>query len=136
MTRLRMLYGVIVVCAAALNTAAARQQVQPGSTPPTEFVYIVTDDKATALYHRANCAWAKNATVRGFSEEEAKKRYFQPHCLCITGKEGMPPCASDPAVPAPAPSPTAPAAAAPVLPPAAAAPIRTAPPAKPAIGSR
>jgi hypothetical protein len=57
-------------------------------------VFLITDgDGATALYHRAGCPWLKlGGGVKPMKLSEARKRFFQPHCLCITGREGAPPC--------------------------------------------
>lgn len=99
------LLGLLAVGSIA---APAQQQVQPGSAPAAaEFVYVVTDDTATGLYHHKDCTWLRNHTMRGYAVDEAKKRYFQPHCLCTTGKEGNPPCDAAPA-PVPAAATTSP----------------------------
>jgi hypothetical protein len=36
---------------------------------------------------------ASGAILSTHSLAEAERRYFRPHCLCITGKDEMPPCA-------------------------------------------
>ena len=96
---------IVLVSLIVSAIALAAQQVQPGSAATdAEFVYIVTGAKATGLYHRKNCPWLRDAAMQVFSTAEAKQRYFQPHCLCIAGKESSPPCdASAPSnIPAPA----------------------------------
>jgi hypothetical protein len=63
----------------------------PVDTPLTT-VYVVTGPNTTALYHRSGCKWLLSGGTMPFTMAEAEKRYFQPHCLCINGKEGIPPC--------------------------------------------
>jgi hypothetical protein len=55
-------------------------------------VFLVTGQNATALYHRAGCPWLRLGGNQSLGIEEAKKRYFQPHCQCISGRDGVPPC--------------------------------------------
>lgn len=76
------------LCAVSLVIAVSAQQ--PLQAPDT--VFIVTGAQATALYHRQGCAWLRSGAPTALTLEEARKRYFQPHCLCIVGKEGTPPC--------------------------------------------
>jgi hypothetical protein len=84
---------------ACLSVAASSQQVQPGAArsgvalPEPTVVVVDTGPNATALYHRETCAWLKGAaSTRRFVTADAKKRYFQPHCLCIVGQDATPPC--------------------------------------------
>lgn len=89
------------VTVGAVCTLAGDQQVPPTSGGSrTEMVYIVTGTKATGLYHRKDCPWLRDASMQIFMLHEAKSRYFQPHCLCTTGKEGTPPCEAAVAPPA------------------------------------
>lgn len=76
------------LCAVMLVLAASAQQ--PLQAP--DKVFIVTGAQATALYHRQGCAWLRSGAPTALTLEEARKRYFQPHCQCIAGKEGAPPC--------------------------------------------
>jgi hypothetical protein len=102
--------------AAPAAEASPAQQVAPvplsGAEPTTVYV-VLSGSGATALYHRADCPWLKLGTPTAYAVEEAKKRYFQPHCLCLTGHDGTPPCtatsaaASVPESRAPAPEPHA-----------------------------
>jgi hypothetical protein len=91
---------------------------QPLIQPTT--AYIVTGPEMTALYHRESCPWVKRAggAVSVLSLKDAKERYFRPHCLCITGREDVPPCdtTSTPTVAAAVPSQAA-ASAKPTVPP-------------------
>lgn len=124
---MRLLVGLLGLLTVGTATAP-QQQVQPGSaTAVTEFVYVVTDDTATGLYHHKDCAWLRNHTMRGYAADEAKKRYFQPHCLCITGKEDVPPCESASTAKVATVPPSAPLSA--VTAPAAQPPVRTVMPA-------
>jgi hypothetical protein len=68
-------------------TTAAQQRLEAPST-----VYIVTGAQTTALYHRDGCDWLRSGPLTPMALAEAQKRYFQPHCLCIAGKDGKPPC--------------------------------------------
>ena len=72
------------------------------SREPTT-VFLVTGQNATALYHRAGCPWLRLGGNQPLSIEEAKKRYFQPHCQCISGKDSTPPCTFGGSVTAPTP---------------------------------
>jgi hypothetical protein len=87
-----------------IGPAGAQSQGQP---PPVgtggAMVYIVTGTKATGLYHTKDCPWLRDANMQIFMLHEAKERYFQPHCLCIVGKEGTPPC--DAPLPSASPAP-------------------------------
>jgi hypothetical protein len=76
--------------------AEAVQQAPPGDQPSLSMVFVVAGGPATALYHRALCPWLKvsGAVLASYSPAEAEKRYFQPHCLCIVGEEGVPPCSA------------------------------------------
>lgn len=86
----------IIAVALAATPAGEQQQVQPGAkTTDPDMVYIVTGARTTGLYHRKDCPWVRDASsTQIFILHEAKERYFQAHCLCITGKEGTPPCAA------------------------------------------
>lgn len=68
-------------------TAAAQSQREAPAT-----VHIVTGANATALYHREGCAALRAGPTARLTLAEAQKRFFQPHCLCIAGEEGAPPC--------------------------------------------
>lgn len=93
MRRMSALCLFASVTVGAVCTLAGVQQVPPTSgRSRTEMVYIVTGSKATGLYHRKDCPWISDAPKQIFMLYEAKERYFQPHCLCVTGKEGTPPC--------------------------------------------
>jgi len=72
---------------------AAQTQPMPEQSPPTS-VFVIGGSPATGLYHRVLCPWlnVKGAMLTTYTIEEAQKRYFQPHCLCIAGHEGVPPC--------------------------------------------
>jgi micrococcal nuclease len=74
----------------AQPTPASQRQVQPAQAadPAPKSVIVDTGPKATGLYHRDTCAWLNGANRRVFTLEEATKRYFQPHCLCLTGTDG------------------------------------------------
>lgn len=93
------------------STASTQaQQVPPNSDVPSlSTVFVVGGPAATALYHRALCPWLKvnGAVLSTYTVAEAEKRYFQPHCLCIAGHDGVPPC--------PAINTTSPATAAPLI---------------------
>jgi hypothetical protein len=79
----------LVVAATVVSVAA--QQV-PKLARPTQ-VLIVTGPNMTALYHRELCPWLKNGGgLVSMKIDDARQRYFQPHCLCIAGHEGVPPC--------------------------------------------
>jgi len=56
---------------------------------PTD-VIVDTGPRATALYHRDTCPLLVGASRQAHTLTEAQKRYYQPHCLCITGNEGLP----------------------------------------------
>jgi hypothetical protein len=45
---------------------------------------------ATGLYHRATCPWLSKGTPQSYTLAEAKQRYYQPHCLCLTGMDAVP----------------------------------------------
>ena len=91
------LLSCVVLGLSALAQSPA--QVQPTAsaalTEPALVQIEVSPRMMTALYHRATCPWlrASHSQVRQFEIAEAKKRYYQPHCECITGKDGIPPCA-------------------------------------------
>ncbi len=92
-------FAACMIVALSLSTVSGDQQMQPGAPagavqlPDPTVVVVDTGPNATALYHRDSCSWlrAGTTTIR-FVPAEAKKRYFQPHCLCIAGHEGVPPC--------------------------------------------
>jgi hypothetical protein len=117
---------------ASLSAGSSTQQVQPGATAASAalaepaVVVIDTGTRATALYHRDTCSWLKGSTsTLRFAPAEARRRYFQPHCPCISGNDTDPPCASAASdVPAAAVAPAAavPTATAPVSTPRAATP--------------
>jgi hypothetical protein len=65
-------------------------------------VFLVTGQNATALFHRAGCPWLRLGGNQSLAIEEAKKRYFQPHCQCVSGKDSVPPCTFGGLVTAPA----------------------------------
>lgn len=91
-----------VLTAAALSVSVWAQsavQVQPGVLgAPAEPKLVLIEVGArmmTALYHRPGCPWVRgggDSEIRQFEIAEAKKRYYQPHCECITGKASVPPC--------------------------------------------
>lgn len=91
-------------CLALLLTSISalfpeQQQVQPGAptSPLPEPTHVIVDvgERTTALYHRDQCEWVRGlAATKRFTVIEAKKRYFQPHCQCITGRDTVPPCES------------------------------------------
>lgn len=126
------LFVSALLASASLSLSSPIQQVRPSSPPvaPVEFVYIDIGENTSGLFHQKDCPWVKNTTIRGFSPDEAKKRYFQPHCLCITGKEDVPPCesAQGSAVPPSAPLSAVTAPAPPPVRTAMPAPITTKPP--------
>jgi hypothetical protein len=70
------------------------QRVAPPPPSGPELFAVVTDGSTTGLYHTRDCAWVVNHSRLLFTQEDMEKRYFRPHCLCVTGKEGMPPCSS------------------------------------------
>jgi hypothetical protein len=123
MSRLQRLYLSIVLVVAFLVRATAQQQVQPPAVgAETESVHIVVGPRTTGLYHRKGCAWLQNAATLTFTLTEARNRYFQAHCLCMTGKEGVPPC-EPAATPAPAPAMALPAVPPVTAPASAATPV-------------
>jgi hypothetical protein len=67
-------------------------QAPPGPVADLTAVSIVTGANATGLYHRDGCAWLKNVPTLRFTVTDAETRHFQPHCLCVAGKDGLPPC--------------------------------------------
>src|SRR5688572_4779233 len=80
---LRVSIGVLLLAI----TGAAQQRLEAPST-----VFIVTGANATALYHRQGCPALLTGGNSFLTLSEAQKRHFQPHCACITGKDGAPPC--------------------------------------------
>src|SRR3982751_3030778 len=73
--------------------AANSSQPSPVSAVADLGAYLVLDGpNASGLYHRRGCPWLRGGNVTGYTVDEAKRRYFQPHCACITGKEDLPPC--------------------------------------------
>ena len=59
-----------------------------GYTSAPATVFVVTGASATGLNHRALCPWLKaGSTLLTLTLEEATKRYFQAHCLCVSGHE-------------------------------------------------
>lgn len=80
---------------ASETTAAASQAVQPPLEilPEPTQVTIDLGTRTTALYHRADCPWLRGVTTtKVFTVADARKRYFQAHCLCVHGEEKTPPC--------------------------------------------
>ena len=79
---------------ASSTTTQATPEPPAGELPSPSAVFVVAGPPATALYHRVLCPWlnAKAAILTTYTVAEAEKRFFQPHCLCITGREGVPPC--------------------------------------------
>ena len=69
-------------------TAAISQLSEPA------VVHLVLGGPGTsALYHRDTCPLVLNGGVTSsMGLDDAKKRYFRPHCACITGQEAEPPC--------------------------------------------
>lgn len=59
------------------------------------YVYVDVGEKATALYHRDSCPWLSIALSahKQFTPADAEKRYYRPHCKCISGVESLWPCA-------------------------------------------
>jgi hypothetical protein len=55
-----------------------------------EVVTVDIGPRATALYHRDTCPWLNGAIRQNHVLSEAQKRYFLPHCLCLTGKDSSP----------------------------------------------
>ena len=76
----------------ALLALVLQAQAPPGAVADLTSVSIVTGANTTGLYHRDGCAWLKDAPVQRFTVGDANARHFQPHCLCMTGKDGRPPC--------------------------------------------
>jgi hypothetical protein len=71
------------------------QAIQPPAEALDEPQQVVVDvgPRTTALFHRADCAWVRTlTTTRTYTVDEARKRYFQPHCHCIHGEDKAPPC--------------------------------------------
>ena len=77
---------VLVVAGRAEQSARTAAQIEP------QTVFLVTGERMTALYHRALCPWLKMGENHPLAIDEAKKRYYQPHCLCISTTDGVPPC--------------------------------------------
>lgn len=92
MKRFNRLLAVFTVVVSVGSSAFVQQvQPKPAALEP-DIVYLVTGVRTTGLFHRKDCPWLKDATLHPMVQSEAVKRYFQAHCLCITGKEGLPPC--------------------------------------------
>jgi hypothetical protein len=87
--------GVLLFAATAVVKVEQRQ-APPDLSGVPELFAVVTDGSTTGLYHTKDCAWVTNHLRLLFTEADMKKRYFRPHCLCITGKEGLPPCDAAP----------------------------------------
>jgi hypothetical protein len=101
--RSRLAAALCLAVILLLSSLVTAQQAATGSQPPVSAVadsgaYLVLDGpNASGLYHRRGCPWLRGGNVTGYTVDEAKRRYFQPHCGCITGKEGVPPCEATPA---------------------------------------
>ena len=86
--------SLIVAVLLSFTSTAAQQQRQPSPSIPhiePKTVFLVTGANMTALYHRVLCPWLNTGGAMSIAIDEAKKRYFQAHCLCIAGAEGSPP---------------------------------------------
>jgi hypothetical protein len=91
--RRRLLLSMLSLLGGAVGlSAATRQRVKPQVYQGPELFAIVTDAQATALYHTRDCQWVLNRGHLLFSEEDLKKRYFLPHCVCVKEKAGAPKC--------------------------------------------
>jgi hypothetical protein len=53
-------------------------------------VFAVDPQCATGLYHHPDCPVLIGGDRHVFTVAEAKKRYFQPHCKCLVGKDASP----------------------------------------------
>ena len=84
MRRVLLVYVEVLLLA---GTTGAQQRLTPPST-----VHIVTEGQTVALYHRESCSWVRQGASTAFTIEDAKKRHYLPHCLCISGNDGPPPC--------------------------------------------
>jgi hypothetical protein len=103
----RLLVGVLCLVLAAFARA---QSLPPVALDDADTVIIGTGAKATALYHRLGCASLRSVTQARLTLRDAKARFFQPHCLCITGRDVAPPCPAPLTAEAPLPATAAPAA--------------------------
>jgi hypothetical protein len=83
-----MQFLVVLVVAFVLGVSGFAQQPETGPLLAPSTVIIDVGPRTTALYHRDTCPWLTGAARQVFTLEEAKKRYFHPHCLCLTGKDG------------------------------------------------
>lgn len=104
---------LVVLLAVALPAAGTAQSVQAPATEPATVFLVLSGPNLTALYHRDGCPMLREGGVSSMALEEAKKRFFQPHSMCILGREELitgdtPPPASTPTS---APSAGGPAAA-------------------------
>lgn len=93
-------------------TALSMSAQTPSLLSEPDQVVVIQGAMATGLYHRTTCPWvvrALDSDARKFPLADAKQRYFHPHCLCITGREGRSPCGNEAAASSP---PVRPAAAA------------------------
>lgn len=86
MNRLKRLLVVSSVVVPLLISA------QPLTEPSTVFLVLSGPD-TSALYHRQGCPVLSATGASFMSLKDAKARYFQPHCACIFGHDGAPPCA-------------------------------------------
>jgi hypothetical protein len=111
---------------AVIFALVLQTQAPPGPVADLAAVSIVTGASATGLYHRDGCAWLRDVPTLRFTVTDAKTRHFQPHCLCIAGKDGVPPCEA-----AVAATPAGPAASTATNPPAT--PLKAVESARPAL---
>lgn len=89
-----MTRGGVALAFAALSLSAQA----PSLLPEPDQVVLIQGPMATGLYHRTTCPWvarALDSDARVFRITDAKERYFQPHCLCISGREGQAPCGNE-----------------------------------------
>jgi hypothetical protein len=111
----RLVIGALCVVLAGLTQSSAPVPLTDDST-----VFVDTSPASTtALYHRQGCAWLTRGSPTAFKVRDVKARYFQPHCLCVSGADSLPPC-SPPAASSNVPLPAANAAPAPISTPTAA----------------
>lgn len=98
---------------ASASPAGASSPAAPAASPlplqarPAEgesnpaVVFVVGGPPAEGFYHRALCPSLRvnGAILTSYSLAEAQKRHFQPHCLCVVGRDEPPPCSGSPAEP-------------------------------------
>ena len=78
-----------------LTVITSAQNLPPSPLTDADTVIIETGAKTlSALYHRVGCASLRSTKQARLTLRDAKARFFQPHCLCITGRDVAPPCPS------------------------------------------